>query len=537
MRVKIPSKRDPASGELMGKIEVDWRDIGSEHGAEQFTSTLDALAKDIRRKLLFPDKLGFTTDNTGALSQSEVFWKLFLKVVKKIHGRLEDIYNPKIKQLVDINFPNVEKYPKFKFNEIDHEIEYEMLNMLLDKGVIDKRESWIRGKVDIPQLDDKEQEEIDAAKEEDIKKQQEQFAAEAKVNGGFGNGNNVSNNSFGNGGNDAGKRGNRSSNIQDKKPKQFKATRPESFQKVKDQFDSNENDFILEYDRIHKEQSDRIIRAVKSKKIVENKDLKAVNKLSVQHKEFKQLFSTYYSKLYFEGKRDAANEFKAKAGKMKLEFKNGKYTFQLDDELQWLDRAWIERFLKDVGALGTLTKEDRKYLTDLRDRSFRITGETSERILKAARQVIDNGIRGNLTTAGVVGQLQEVLSEDRKRFALTIARTNASDAYNSGRMNEFLSPEIEPFVEAFQYNAILDNSTTAFCAAHDGQIIKKSDPELSTIVPPNHFNCRSLLTSVLIGQDELIEDSPEWGENKNIDGEEFDMNKKSVRKPADGFGG
>ncbi|GAG05663.1 unnamed protein product, partial [marine sediment metagenome] len=264
-------------------------------------------------EIIIPDKLGFTTDNTGALSQSEVFWKLFLKVIKKIQRRLEDIYNAKIRMLVDLNFPGVEKYPLFKFNDIDHDIETEMLKLLLDGGVIDKREKWIRSKVDVPQLDVKEAEEIEKAKQQDVLDQQAKFEAEAKVNGGFGNDGsgfkkNDNNNSNGannrSGGDNNNNRQNTSDGIQtDKKgnngnnKKRFKTSRPTNFDKIKTQLDTNENDFIRDYTDIHKRQSDRLIRLTKSKKIVENKDLKAVNKLDIQRSELKRLFEVYYSKL------------------------------------------------------------------------------------------------------------------------------------------------------------------------------------------------------------------------------------------------
>jgi SPP1 gp7 family putative phage head morphogenesis protein len=525
MRVKIPGTRDQETNKLMGKFEIEWQDISSDKGAEQYTDTLDSLARDIRRKLLFPDKLGFTTDKGGALSQSDIFWKLFLKVIKKIHRRLEDVYNPKIKMLVDLNFGKQKNYPKLKFNEIDEGIEIEMLKLLLDAGVIDKREKWIRNKVDIPQLSEKEMGEIKEAKEQDVKEQQEAFARKQKEDE-IANANNPKPDDKPN-----------KNNVMPIK-KEFKSTQGVNFDKIKDQLENNENDFIKDYDDIHKRQSERLIRLVKTKKIVENKDFKELNKLQMQKGELKKLFEVYYAKLYFQGRRDAIIEVKKDAKSMKMNLKlNGKYEFKLQDEVEWLDRSWIDRFLKEQGELGTLDKVDKKYLTDLKERAFFVTNETSNRILKEAKGIVQNGIRGNLTTAGVVGQLNDVLSEDRRRYALTIARTNSADAYNTGRMNTFLSPKLDDVVEAFQYQAILDTQTTEFCRSHDGQIIKKGDPELGNIVPPNHFNCRSILTAVLVGQDDIIDGNPEWGENVNANGETFNTNDPKVRKPAPGFGG
>ena len=74
------------------------------------------------------------------------------------------------------------------------------------------------------------------------------------------------------------------------------------------------------------------------------------------------------------------------------------------------------------------------------------------------------------------------------------------------------------FIEAYQYQAIIDNRTTLFCESHDGQVIKASDGELTFINPPNHFNCRSLITPIFVF-------------------EESEESKKIALRPPTGFGG
>ena len=109
---------------------------------------------------------------------------------------------------------------------------------------------------------------------------------------------------------------------------------------------------------------------------------------------------------------------------------------------------------------------------------------------------------------------------------------------NTGRMNLFNSDSIKSFIEAFQYNAIIDNNTTEFCAQHDGQVILKSDPQFESINPPNHFNCRSMLSPIMVDENEVSgsffsgykenkTDFPDWGTSVT----------KDNRTPAKGFGG
>lgn len=78
----------------------------------------------------------------------------------------------------------------------------------------------------------------------------------------------------------------------------------------------------------------------------------------------------------------------------------------------------------------------------------------------------------------------------------TIVRTNVTDAFNQGRLNAALDPDLAPFLYGVQYSAILDERTTEVCNYLHGRIFRIDDPALSRLVPPNHFNCRSLVVPI-----------------------------------------
>lgn len=81
--------------------------------------------------------------------------------------------------------------------------------------------------------------------------------------------------------------------------------------------------------------------------------------------------------------------------------------------------------------------------------------------------------------------------------AENIARTEATTAYNQGRLQAFLqAPDL---VAALQFMAVLDARTTDICQHRDGLVFKLDDPLLRENTPPCHFQCRSLLSPV-----------PEW---------------------------
>jgi uncharacterized protein with gpF-like domain len=100
-------------------------------------------------------------------------------------------------------------------------------------------------------------------------------------------------------------------------------------------------------------------------------------------------------------------------------------------------------------------------------------------------------------------------------------------------MDTFRSDAVRPYIEAYQYQAIMDDVTTDFCREHDGQIIRADDPDLQRIQPPNHFNCRSVLVPI------FITDTNETGSYFNDYETKFPAWGTGVtdkgRNPAEGF--
>jgi uncharacterized protein with gpF-like domain len=46
----------------------------------------------------------------------------------------------------------------------------------------------------------------------------------------------------------------------------------------------------------------------------------------------------------------------------------------------------------------------------------------------------------------------------------------------------------------------LDERTTEVCAYLDGKLFSPTDPDLTDLLPPNHFNCRSIVVPVVVGE-------------------------------------
>lgn len=147
----------------------------------------------------------------------------------------------------------------------------------------------------------------------------------------------------------------------------------------------------------------------------------------------------------------------------------------------------------------------------LASKSIKITDIINADTLKAVGQVLENGIKYDKTLkevmvameteTDVVALLPEVDAGGRAinipARIENIARTNISDALNQARISLFGRPEFKGFILAYEYSAILDARTADICETLNGRIRK----DWSEFMPPNHYQCRSILVPVTVVDD------------------------------------
>ena len=107
----------------------------------------------------------------------------------------------------------------------------------------------------------------------------------------------------------------------------------------------------------------------------------------------------------------------------------------------------------------------------LDDKAFWITGVTGDKVLNDAKQVLIQGLKTGKGAREMVDALAElfepyvgkvpgVRAEVVDPYRLeTIARTNATDAYNHGRLTEMLDPEVAAGLVGIRYSAVMDERT------------------------------------------------------------------------------
>lgn len=125
--------------------------------------------------------------------------------------------------------------------------------------------------------------------------------------------------------------------------------------------------------------------------------------------------------------------------------------------------------------------------------SYEVGVITEETILERLRKSLQDGLKAGDTPKEMQERIQQVCGTWMSQaHAETIARTETGKFYNAGRLARWLDPEVDGFVEALQYDAILDRRTTPLCKRLDGKIIPATDrATISRYTPPNHFRCRS----------------------------------------------
>ncbi len=109
--------------------------------------------EQIMRGLLIPT-LVMGIEETGARALGETHLDLFSWRIQELQKELSNVVGSQIKRMIDLNFDGVDEYPVMEFPPLiskDKKILTEMVTALIDKGVVDSSEEWIRSFLEIPQ--------------------------------------------------------------------------------------------------------------------------------------------------------------------------------------------------------------------------------------------------------------------------------------------------------------------------------------------------------------------------------------------------
>lgn len=160
--------------------------------------------------------------------------------------------------------------------------------------------------------------------------------------------------------------------------------------------------------------------------------------------------------------------------------------------------------------------------------SFKAAGKLTDDAMAKIERIILNGAKYDKTVKEVEEEIYAqfasdgMITEEAAKQALgeamrgianpqarinTMIRTNLFEAINEARFSYFTDPILDGFVQALEYSAVMDSRTTEICSHLDGTTHASHSDLWNAYRPPNHFNCRSILTAVT--------EDDEWKESKD----------------------
>lgn len=168
---------------------------------------------------------------------------------------------------------------------------------------------------------------------------------------------------------------------------------------------------------------------------------------------------------------------------------------------------------------SSVTITPRAAVKAMKDKAFWIAGLMKDSLTKKVQSILVAAIKNGEPIDETVKKIRgawlpykgdPTVTKDEKQLEKyrlkTIVRTNTIDAYNTGRLSKFRDPDMSLFIQAVRYSAVMDEVTTPICSELDGLLFRPEDPMLDRVVPPNHYNCRSLLVPVMVGKTVRSED-------------------------------
>jgi SPP1 gp7 family putative phage head morphogenesis protein len=246
--------------------------------------------------------------------------------------------------------------------------------------------------------------------------------------------------------------------------------------------------YVVEAGKVLDEAVSDLIEQIAKKKIVEDKNFSAIEKLHLKYiGDLRNIFYDLLERHFNYGRTTGRREI---VEKKKL-------------------KKYQEIELRNITPAEALEM--------FKAKSFSMAGVESDYILKKVKTVLYNSIKTGATLKDSIEGIKKELEpyfvrgevdEDALRGSRleTVVRTNVSEALNEGRKSFFEDPSLEGYVVAYQYSAIMDDRVRPNHAAMDGRIYSVNSPVWQMFTPPNGFNCRCIL--IPITSDEQWEESP-----------------------------
>lgn len=431
----------------------------SRDSSGMYSKAINDLNTMIARAILLPDLLGMSGDKTtgGSFSLGQTQFRMFLDMIRKEQRSLERKINLKIiRPMVLANWGDIPC--TFKFNQFSEADSVDNIKMWVDavKGKIwtptDEEINHFRETIDFPISD-----QIERPNEPTpISPQINPIPSNPKR---LDDGDDVDNP----GAREAGK-GKEFSEVNFIQRTKTKFEEKLDFQEITKVLERSDQRIERSIRSAAKDISDDLLDQIKKKNMFIKFKPDAFNEIKPRfQRQMKTAFKVKFQELFKESFNMAQKEF----------FRFAESKFAESEELL------PEEFLELIDS-----------------ESFKMVGDYSTLLDKEAKNTLVSGIKAGKGERETLKDIRESFELETDKWLKTVIRTKSTEMFNRGRKSFYDNdPIARQIVEAFQYSAIIDSRTSSVCSFLDGKIFIKGELT-NDIVPPLHFNCRSILVPV-----------------------------------------
>ena len=145
-----------------------------------------------------------------------------------------------------------------------------------------------------------------------------------------------------------------------------------------------------------------------------------------------------------------------------------------------------------------IEKFDEHLAKNIDDYNLYVKGNTDTTVSNLISRDLERNIKQGLTfkewKSDVGRILQKTGTSADGSYLKNVYRTNIQSAYNSAQQQE--QRDTKDFFPYLEYIGIDDVRQSDICETLDGTVRKANDPFWNTYYPPNHYQCRSRVTSM-----------------------------------------
>jgi len=420
-------------------VEIEIKEAIKSSGGD-YDKAIEKHNNAIRNSILMPKGIGFSDTEGGSRAKADVEKDVLIWVADEIRHNLESIINSTlIRQLVDLNFPSIEKYPMFRFNPISEEDKDKKATTII-KGIADgaiipdlEVQNKLRVLLDLPETE--ELPETPMFEEEE----KEEFVLSRPLT---------------------------------------KYEKKMDFALAQKSLVKDVEVAILDIKEAIRKIRDDFTTQVMRKRIIEDQNIAGVNKIQFRYiRDLGLLVEGVLRNSYKDGVKFAKSGVKKKYAQNPT-----KIGLVESKSIMWIKE---QSKLLTGGVSGALQDNAKVVLMDGIKRGASVAQVVTDLEEVFDKYVAVENVQGSTYTSGRL---------------YTAVNTAYASAFTVG-MEEFYKPlEIAGELEAYQWSSILDNSTTPGCQELNGKVYGASNGYWNEINPPRHYNCRSLKVPVLLGE-------------------------------------